>query len=190
MALHAAWVSGNAARAEWVGDNLANVASDYWNGSNGPIPWSNVNGLPHGWGTTFRGKNALTSGPFGARTTGPFDPANPFQFSQKGYWFHFPLPTPVIVADRRSRLLRVFCLWEARPGAAPCCVHVWDGPNRKAAFAITPNSTGSPNLVEGVTQFNLPTPPEVQFGVNISLGAFFSADADLTFFSAGADFDV
>src|SRR5256885_1624959 len=103
MALQAMWVHGTTARPQWV-DNL------------------DINGLPRGW--SYRGKNALTSGFGGSRTTGPLHPATPFEYSQKGCWFHFAIPTPVIVAGRRTSLQRVFMLWEARRGVAPVAVHV------------------------------------------------------------------
>jgi hypothetical protein len=99
MALHAMWVHGTSVRAEWVGDTLNNVSGGRWDGSSGDVAWSNVNGLPRGWGTTFRGKRAFTGS-----TVGPFHAETPFQYGQKGYRFHFAIPTPVIVADRRARL--------------------------------------------------------------------------------------
>jgi hypothetical protein len=192
---HAMWVHGTTVRPQWVGDNLHQVRSDTWDsaGQSRDVPWSHVNGVPFGWGATFRGKRANTGG-LGGTTTGPFNPGNPFQYSQKGYWFHFAIPTPVIVADRRSTLVSVFVLWEAGSGVEPWAVHVWDGPNLIATFSITDprrNPTGRrghSDLVEGASQFTLPAPRQMMFSVSISVAVAFLSDGDITFFSAGADF--
>ncbi|MEV0231592.1 DUF6623 family protein [Nonomuraea sp. NPDC050786] len=47
-----------------------------------------------------------------------------------GDWIHLPIPTPVIVEDRRATLDRVLILFDARETSALLAVHVWDGPNR------------------------------------------------------------
>jgi hypothetical protein len=69
---------------------------------NRDVPWSNVNGLPVGWGAVFQGKRE-------------FNADAPFSISQKGYWFHFAIPPPALVADKQNSLLGVFVLWEAGP---------------------------------------------------------------------------
>jgi hypothetical protein len=196
MTLHATWVHGITVRPEWVGDNLQKVHGDRWDGTAGDVPWSDVNGLPRGWGVTFRGKHSLAVGFGGATTTGPFDPGNPFQYSQKGYWFHCAVPTPVVVSDRRSRLLRVFVLWEAGDGVAPVAVHVYDGLRRVAALPVAAGARGLigrgglGDLQDGVTRFNLGAPHEVLWSVGISVGVSFDREGEITFVSAGADFDT
>jgi hypothetical protein len=191
MALHAMWVHGTSVRAEWVGDTLNNVLGDLWDGSSGDVRWSNVNGLPRGWGTTFRGKRAFTGG-LGGSTVGPFHAETPFQYSQKGYWFHFAIPTPVIVADRRAQLRRVFVLWGTTAGVSPVAVHVFDGANRILTTGVTGSGPAMHprDLTPGVTQFDLSTPHSVIFSIGVSVAVSFAADGDVTFFSAGADFDI
>lgn len=193
MALHAMWVHGTSVRAEWVGDTMHNVPGDRWDGSSGDIAWSNVNGLPRGWGTTFRGKRAVRSGIGGSLSVGPFHPETPFEYSQRGYWFHFAIPTPVIVANNRARLVRTFVLWETRAGVSPVAVHVYDGASRILATGVTggPGPASHPSdLTPGVTRFDLPAPRSVIFSIGISVAVSFAADGDITFFSAGADFDI
>lgn len=195
MALHASWVHGNAVRAEWVGDNLANVQGQRWDQSSGDVGWSNVNGLPRGFGTTFRGKRSVVSGFGGSLTSGSFNPANPFEFSQKGYFFHVPIPTPVLVAGQRASLLRVFLLWEATANVAPVAIHVFDGVQRIAALPVTGTRglvgrNGIADLVDGTTRFNLSTPRPVLFGISVTAAVAFMADGDISFAAAGADFDV
>lgn len=199
MPVHAQWVHGNAVRPEFVHDNLINVPAIYWNGNTDNIPWSNVNGLPRGWGTTYRGKRAFT-GSLGASVTGPYDPDMPFRYSQKGYWFHIPIPTPVIIGNVRSRILKVFTLYGTTRGVALAAVHLYDGPIRIGTFAAstaTPTQppphngiNGHNDLIEGVTMFTLPAPREVLWGIGISIGFFFMEDGEVTFTTAGADFEV
>jgi hypothetical protein len=133
---------------------------------------------------------------FGASTIGPFDPADPYRDNQKGYWFHFSIPTPVIVFDVRSKLLRVFVLWDASDHVSVDVVHVYDGPSRIAVFGVNPASGshcgagGHADLVDGVTKFDLSPAPDVLWGIGVSVGVSFQQDGDITFCSAGADFEV
>jgi energy-converting hydrogenase Eha subunit A len=198
MALYANWVHGNAVRPEWIHDNLQNVSGQTWEGNNAAVPWTDVNGLPRGWGTTYRGKRALVSGFGGSLTTGPYDVNNPFRYSQKGYWFHVPIPTPVIDNGRRASLIRVFTLYNATPGVSLAAVHVYDGVNKIAALApafprpasLPTGARGLIDIQEGVNRFTLPAPRQVFWGIGISLAVTFVNDGDITFFTAGADFDI
>jgi hypothetical protein len=197
MANHAMWVHGTSVRPEWIHDNLQQVRGATWDsvGADRDVPWSDVNGLPRGWGATFGGKRAFTGG-LGGTTVGPANPANPFIYSQKGYWFHFAIPTPVIVADARSRLLRVFVLWETAPGVEIWAAHIYDGIDRIAALpairaTLQPTGRrGATDLVEGVSMFTLPVPHVMRWSVGISVAAAFLEDGNITFFSAGADFST
>jgi hypothetical protein len=42
-------------------------------------------------------------------------------------WFHIPIPTPVIVNNQRSRLLRVFLLYKLEGIASIVYLHLYDG---------------------------------------------------------------
>lgn len=189
MTLHASWIHGNAMRPEWVGDHLQQVQGDRWDGSNGNIAWSDINGLPRGWGATYRCANSLDVGFLGAATAGPDHPETPFEYSLKGYWFHAPIPTPVIVAGARAQLERVFILWTATGDLHVAAVHVWDGPTRIAVFTGSAQQSAD-QLIPGATQFDLPAPHSVLFGIGVSVGVSCTHDSDVTFHSAGADFDV
>ncbi|MDQ1920296.1 hypothetical protein [Massilia pseudoviolaceinigra] len=57
------------------------------------VAWTDVTGLRRGNGTIFRG------------------------VAGQNNWFHFAIPTPVIVADKRARLDRVFVFYNAAAGA-------------------------------------------------------------------------
>lgn len=190
MTLHASWVHGNAVRPEWVGDKIHQVQGDRWDESHGGIAWSDINGLPRGWGVTYRCTDSRNIGPLGAQVVAPVDVANPFHgITSKGYWFHFPIPTPVLVAGSRAQLLRVFVLWTATGDLVPAAVHVWDGPRRIATLEAG-HQQSSDTLILGSTRFDLPAPVPVRFGIGISFGVRCSVDSDVTFHSAGADFDI
>lgn len=189
MTLHASWVHGNAVRPEWVGDHLRQVAGDRWDSSSGDIAWSDINGLPRGWGVTYRCANSLAVGLLGASTAGPFHPETPFEYSLKGYWFHIPVPTPVIVGGVRAQLQRVFVLWTATGDLGLAAIHVWDGAQRIATLGAGTQQSAD-QLIPGSTQFDLPASHSVAFGISISVGVSCTTDSDVTFHSAGADFEV
>lgn len=163
------------------------------------VPWSDVNGLPRGWGATFRGRRAVLGGFGGSAAAAPFDPADPFRGSRKGCWFHFAVPTPVIVGGRPpSRLTKVFVLWEATGGAQPIAVHAYDAGQRFAPVAVSPlapgetaptGRNGHADLREGKSMFTLGA-HEVKWGVGVSVAVAFPEEGEITFFSVGADFDA
>ena len=43
-------------------------------------------------------------------------------------WIHIPIPTPVFVQGQRSRVWKVFCLFNAAEGAKVSSFGVYDGP--------------------------------------------------------------
>lgn len=145
---------------------------------------------------TYRGQRSEVVGFGGSRTTGPFDRENPFRYSLKGYWFHFPIPTPVFAAGRPSTLHRVFVLWKGSSShVSPVVVQVFDGPTRVDAleFATGPGRSGEggrADLVDGITRFHLRRPHPPIWGINLAVGVSFREDGDITFYAAGADFDI
>ena len=187
LALFASWVHGNAARPQWLGDKIQQVQGDRWDQSTGSIANSELNGLPSGAGVTYQLGASQTTEIAGSLTVAPFDPANPFQGSLKGYWFHFPIPTPVIVANRRAVLLRAFVLWTASDGVAPAAIHLWDAASRIAVFGVAPHPGGTTDMVPNVTRFDLATPHPILFGVSVSVAVSAQRDGTLTFVSAGID---
>jgi hypothetical protein len=142
------------------------------------IGWSDILGLRQSGGATFQGKVGTSN------------------------WFHVPIATPVIVADKRAQLVQVFVLFRCGSAAgiaahdadlAGCNitdVHVWDGPNR--IFTFGPFKLfgehrfdlGGPHLF----QFN--PPKDIFFGIELAVHVSFSANEPITFASAGADFQV
>jgi hypothetical protein len=125
-----------------------------------------------------------------------FSDVNGFRFGQgaqfkisakQGNWFHIPLPTPVLVEDRRAGLNRVMVLFTIDGGALQH-VKVHDGLNEildRPGLDIAGNH--QVNLDDGNT-FDV-NHDAIAFGVGISL--FFRAgDATATLFigSAGGDF--
>jgi len=190
LALFASWVHGSVARPQWVGDKIQQVHGDRWDESSGPIANSDVNGLPTGSGVTYQLGASQITGIGGSLTVAPFDPANPFQGSLKGYWFHFPIPTPVIVANRRAALRRAFVLWTASDGVSPVAVHLWDGSSRFAVFGVTPHPGGTTDMIPNVTRFDLQAPHSVIFGIGVSVGVSAQRDGTVTFVSAGIDVEA
>jgi hypothetical protein len=114
---------------------------------------------------------------------------------QPSTYFHFPIPTPVIVRGVRAQLLAAFVLWTADPGIALQEVQVFDGPNSLPVPFSTPvgvgrdGSGGIGDIVEGMTKFTL-SGQEIFWGIGISLGFAFSRDGNVTFTTAGADFEI
>lgn len=107
-------------------------------------------------------------------------------------WFHFHIPTPVIVKDKRlmvdSAMLR---FRSGSAGAAVTNVHVFDGENRIGAhdgLAISPQGEFA------FKRFDVPGKPQVLWGAGISVGVRFGGGSDaartLEFSSAGIDFNL
>jgi len=189
VSLYASWIHGNAARPEWVGDKIHQVHGDRWDQTNGDIAWSDINGLPRGWGATYHCTDSRAMGFGWSQTTGPYHPETPFEYTLKGYWFHFPIPTPVLAEGRRASLQRVFVLWTHTGDLSLAAVHVWDGASRIATLPANSQASAD-QLIQGGTQFDLPAPAVIRFGVNISVGVSCTTDSDVTFYSAGADFEI
>jgi len=184
MSLYSMWVHGNTARTQWVGDPPIMQAQDRRaDGSIGGVPWTDIVGLPQGPQMIFRGRGH-TGGLGGARTV-----------PQPSTYFHFMIPTPVIIKGQRAKLLRVFVLWTADPSIALQEVYAFDGPRSLPVSFSTPvgggrsGAGGLTDLVSGLTNFDVPSHPEVLFGIGLSLGFGFGADGNVVFTAAGADFD-
>jgi hypothetical protein len=68
----------------------------------------------------------------------------------KDSWFHIPVPTPVIVSDTRTKLNRVFLLFDAVSGSIRN-VHVYDGSSRRTkylrAFGTTHGHMGNRHIL-------------------------------------------
>jgi hypothetical protein len=86
----------------------------------------------------------------------------------KSSWFHIALPTPVIVSDSRSNLIRVFLMFESEQGSIRN-VHVYDGSFKVQEFNDL-LITGEHRLsLDSVNTFNLANPHTVILGIGVSL---------------------
>lgn len=180
MARYAAWVHGNVAVAEQAGGG--NISSPGPLTSVDGVAWTDVVGYPQGMHKRFRGK-AHTSN-----------------------WFHFPIPTPVIVPTperpqgSRASLEQVFVLFRlAEREGRLTDVHVWDGPrpieqarwgglDRAGDFGAGINWDPMRGNVFTVTAGQRPA---IGFGLCVSVGiSFGDRDGDIVFTAVGADFIV
>ncbi|MCA5892921.1 hypothetical protein LEP48_06075 [Isoptericola sp. NEAU-Y5] len=103
-------------------------------------------------------------------------------------WLHLPVPTPVIVDDKRqmvhSALVRLRC---GSRRATVTNVHVFDGARRIAAhdgLSLSPSAFG-------MERFDVPEHPDVVEGLGITLGVRFAGHSDaentIEIASAGCD---
>nr|WP_125778207.1 DUF6623 family protein [Antribacter gilvus] len=103
-------------------------------------------------------------------------------------WLHLPVPTPVIVDDKRqmvhSALVR---LRTGSPRAKITNVHVFDGTRRIAAYdglSLSPSAFG-------MERFDVPGRPDVWEGLGVTLGVRFdgttNAENTIEIASAGVD---
>jgi len=104
-------------------------------------------------------------------------------------WFHFAIPTPVIVNDVRLRASTVlFCFKTYSVDAFVRDVHIYDGVFRIAEFNNINLSMDQPSV-----RLDVPGKPAMGWGLGISLGVGFGVEAmdhRMEFFAAGCDFVV
>ncbi len=102
-------------------------------------------------------------------------------------WFHFAVPTPVIVDGARCKLEQAMLRFVTGSVAAIVRhIHVYDGEKRIATHDNV-NLTGP----HGFEPFSVPGRPLIYWGVGISIGVQFlggSHARDMWFISAGGDF--
>lgn len=101
-------------------------------------------------------------------------------------WFHFAIPTPVIVEDVRLRLDAVMLRFVTGSiDAFVRDVHVYDGESRIVAFQDLYLSEQN-----GFVRLVVPETPAVRWGIGLSLGVGFGVepmDHTMQFISAGVD---
>ena len=85
----------------------------------------------------------------------------------KSCWFHVALPTPVILSDVRTKLVRVFLMFETEQGSIRG-VHVYDGSAKVHEFNGLMSSGEHRINLDGLNTFNLPAPHTVAFGIGVS----------------------
>lgn len=102
-------------------------------------------------------------------------------------WFHFAIPTPVIVNGKRLSVGS--CMLRFKTGGLQAVVrdvHVFDG-EKKIVQHNDVNLTGN----HGFERFNVPNNPDVHWGLGISIGVTFlngtNAQRTIEMISAGCD---
>ena len=124
-----------------------------------------------GWGTLFQG---------------PRDPRPETLMN----WFHFPMPTPVILDDVRPQLVRVFVFYKAT-FTEITHIHLYDGPARVKTFDVSLSGDHS-TAIDDSNTWSIDPPLTIFFGLGISVGVTFHpvshAPNELLFTTAGADF--
>jgi hypothetical protein len=91
-------------------------------------------------------------------------------------WFHFAIPTPVIVSGKRLYGGSVLFRYRTGSGTSIDAVHIYDGETRIAAHDHL-NLSSLDHW--SCPKFEIPTTPEIKWGVGISIGVGFSDDANL-----------
>jgi hypothetical protein len=90
-------------------------------------------------------------------------------------WCHIPIPTPPIINDVRMKVQKLFLLFKTGQHASIDNIHIFDGPNRIAAWDVVAGSNSSARrtgnhsqAIDDQNMFTLPTLHEVSFGLSIS----------------------
>jgi hypothetical protein len=180
MTSYASWVHGNAFAVQFPGGN----GLEFTNGSRmdqvDGHAFTDVTGLHTGPGITYVANGADNN------------------------YFHVALPTPVLTPGGRAVLNSVFVLFDstqdyavidqiwAFDGATP--IYSWGGdPDNGNVVTVSGQHDGSQGLSAlqpGSTQFDLPDPHAVLWGIGLSVHMTFSRYSRVTFSAAGADFDM
>jgi hypothetical protein len=105
-------------------------------------------------------------------------------------WFHFAIPTPVIVDNNRLSIDSAMLRFRVKHTlTSVTAVHVYDGEKKIANYNglnVSPSSFG-------LNRYNVPGSPDVRWGIGISVGIRFLGANDtqntVEFASAGVDFE-
>jgi hypothetical protein len=109
-------------------------------------------------------------------------------------WFHFPMPTPVIIDDVRPKLAKVFVFYNARSSVTINELRVLDGHRRVKAFENLNWSGDHGFSVQPENSRTIDPPETILFGLGISIKVSFGGDVEaesrsqIDFTAAGADF--
>lgn len=110
-------------------------------------------------------------------------------------WFHFAIPTPVIVDGKRSSLKKVFVFFKTEGTAKIIAIHIYDGVKKIKAFD---NISRSGDHSKGVDQQNswiIAPARKMKFGLGISVHVDFGKPKKvgvpgIWFVTAGADLET
>ena len=102
-------------------------------------------------------------------------------------WFHFAIPTPVIVDGNRLSVDSVLLRFRTGGATSLKAVHVWDAERR----ILTDNTIENPTSgAFRMSKFPVPSSPDVRFGIGISLKVEFGDSAGFTEEQRPLMFDV
>lgn len=94
----------------------------------------------------------------------------------KDNWFHYAIPTPVIVDGKRLVVGSVMIRFRSGPGTVIHAVHIYDGETKIASYdGQKLTSQGSFHW----PRFDVPKHPLIKWGLGVSIGVKFNDDANL-----------
>ena len=136
------------------------------------IPWSDVLGLPQGFGKTFRGK------------------------SNQSVWFHAAIPSPALINAQIVVLRDVMLNLRMDAGCHIDQIHVWDGGTNvarlgaAAALRLSGDLTG--DFVSNRNRFDIRNADgsyhRIGLGLAVSMLVRFDQEANVRFNAVGASF--
>jgi len=91
-------------------------------------------------------------------------------------WFHFAIPTPVIVDGKRHFVGSVMIRLRTGPGASVHAIHIYDG---EVKIAAHDGLNLSPQGGFVWPRFDMPAHPAIKWGLGISIGVKFGDAANL-----------
>ena len=130
------------------------------------MPDRNFTSWVHGSSMQVEYPNRITS----VRHTGPFVRIEGSQ--GQNTWVHFPIPTPVVIDGTRTRVDAALVSFRTRSHAKVHEVIVYDGEKRIAEH-MDLNLEGD----HLGARFEVPGTPEVNQGINITVGVMFGNNA-------------
>jgi Family of unknown function (DUF6623) len=86
-----------------------------------------------------------------------------------GAWMHIPVPTPAVLDGVRSRLLRVFFLFEISGSTAVGALQVFDGSTLVQEFTGLQRFGSHSASADADNTFNLTNPHTVNFGISVTV---------------------
>jgi len=110
-------------------------------------------------------------------------------------WFHFAIPTPVIVDSMRATLKKAFIFYKTEGTAKITALHLYDGAKKFAGFDGLGLSGDHSQSIDASNMW-LPNPPhEMLFGLGLSILVDFGVPTagsvpGIWFMTAGADFET
>jgi hypothetical protein len=112
-----------------------------------------------------------------------------------GEWFHFAIPTPVLLDGQRSTLTKIFVFYKTELTAKITAVHIYDAGQKITGFdGLTLSGDHSQNI-DANNAWVITPAPQMKFGLGISIRVDFGLPTTggvpgIWFVTAGADFET